>query len=281
MSEAVPHHSETPSSRTFYALGHSAPEMKRLILQAELLAPITERLLRSAGIGDGMRVLDLGCGAGDVSMLAAKLVGPSGSVLGIDRNGEVLQLARERAGAAGFGSIEFEKTPLDTFAAAPHSFDLVVGRYILIHQAEPVSLLKAAARLVRPGGVLAFHEIIHRHYYSSSTPLLEQTLEWLYSACRASFLSPDASERLPILFFEAGLDGPEMSCEALVDSKEARMVPWIVDTFRSLLPAVIKYNIADAVTVDIDTLEDRLRTALSNTHDRFLSPLQVCAWTTI
>ena len=49
--------------------------MRRLVLQAELLKPITERLLREAGIKPGMRILDLGSGAGDVAMLAATLVG--------------------------------------------------------------------------------------------------------------------------------------------------------------------------------------------------------------
>src|ERR1700730_18592339 len=69
---------------TVYVLGHSQDEIGRLIDQAAIIRPTTERLLRSAGIERGMHVLDLGCGAGDVSMLAGKLVGPSGSVLGID-----------------------------------------------------------------------------------------------------------------------------------------------------------------------------------------------------
>src|SRR5438309_1192712 len=67
-------------SETKYVLGHSPSEIRRLVSQAAILRPITERLLRTAGVGRGMRVLDLGCGAGDVSMLAAELVGPSGSV---------------------------------------------------------------------------------------------------------------------------------------------------------------------------------------------------------
>jgi hypothetical protein len=62
-----------------YILGHSQQEIGRLILQATILRPFTERLMRNAEIGPGMRVLDVGCGAGDVSMLAAELVGPSGS----------------------------------------------------------------------------------------------------------------------------------------------------------------------------------------------------------
>ena len=85
---------------TTYALGHSSAEIQRLKNQAAMLRPITERLLRSAGIDAGMRVLDLGCGAGDVSMLAAELVGPAGFVVAIDRSQEVSQ----RGQKAGPGS---------------------------------------------------------------------------------------------------------------------------------------------------------------------------------
>ena len=80
-----------------YVFGHSQREIQRLIYQAAMRRPVTERLLRNVKIGPGTRVLDLGCGAGDVSMLAAQFVGPTGLVVGIDRNREVLTLAAERA----------------------------------------------------------------------------------------------------------------------------------------------------------------------------------------
>jgi ubiquinone/menaquinone biosynthesis C-methylase UbiE len=92
-----------------YVLGHSQREIQRLICQAVMLRPVTERLLRRVQIGPGMRVLDLGCGAGDVSMLVAESVGPTGSVIRIDRNQEVLTLAAERANAAGLRQIRFEQ----------------------------------------------------------------------------------------------------------------------------------------------------------------------------
>jgi ubiquinone/menaquinone biosynthesis C-methylase UbiE len=77
-----------------YFLGSTPAELKRLRFQATILRPITERLLREAGIKEGMRVLDLGCGPGDVSFLAAEIVGPSGSVLGIDQAPEAIGAAR-------------------------------------------------------------------------------------------------------------------------------------------------------------------------------------------
>jgi 2-polyprenyl-3-methyl-5-hydroxy-6-metoxy-1,4-benzoquinol methylase len=139
-------------------LGHSGREIRRLMHQATLLRPTTERLLRGAGIGRGMRVLDLGCDAGDVSMLAAELVGSSGSVVGIDRNPEVVAVARERARTAELRHVDFREVSAEAFSD-PEPFDAVIGRCVLIHQADPVALLRSAASLVRPGGVVAFHEI--------------------------------------------------------------------------------------------------------------------------
>src|SRR5712672_3573865 len=99
-----------------YVLGHSKDEIRRLIDQAAILRPTTERLLRSAGIEQGMRVLDLGCGAGDVSMLAGKLVGPTGSVVGIDPNADVLAVARARAQADGLLHVTFAEASVGTFS---------------------------------------------------------------------------------------------------------------------------------------------------------------------
>ena len=90
-----------------YILGHSDRELRRLMLQADNLRPITTRLLREIGLAGGMRVVDLGCGAGDLAMLAAEIVGPTGAVLAIDRNAAAIVTARERARTAGHANIEY------------------------------------------------------------------------------------------------------------------------------------------------------------------------------
>jgi SAM-dependent methyltransferase len=94
-----------------YVFEDSQREIQRLISQAAIVRPVTERLLRNVKIGPGMHVLDLGCGAGDVSMLAAEFVGPTGLVVGIDRNREVVTLAAERAQSAGLRQVSFEQAP--------------------------------------------------------------------------------------------------------------------------------------------------------------------------
>jgi ubiquinone/menaquinone biosynthesis C-methylase UbiE len=141
-----------------YVLGHSQKEILRLAYQARIIRPVTERLLRSVNVGPGKRVLDLGCGIGDVTMLAAELVGSTGLAVGIDRNRDVLTLAAERAYAAGLRQLRYKQGSVESFSPE-EPFDFVVGRYILVHQADPVGFLRAAARLVSPGGSIAFHEI--------------------------------------------------------------------------------------------------------------------------
>ena len=78
--------SVTTATRSTYALPATDRERQRLMSQAEMVRPITRRLFVDAGIGPGMRVLDLGCGVGDVSLLLADLVGPTGEVVGVDRD---------------------------------------------------------------------------------------------------------------------------------------------------------------------------------------------------
>src|SRR5215469_3622181 len=87
-----------------YVLGNGVREQNRLQYQAAILEKWTGQFFVSAGIQPGMKVLDLGCGMGDVSLLTAKLVGPTGSVIAIDRDRVILEKARERAHRAGMGA---------------------------------------------------------------------------------------------------------------------------------------------------------------------------------
>ncbi len=88
--------STTPSaaaSGSTYVFGHEEVEVQRLLLQGRLYNGYTEHALRIAGLRPGMRVLDIGCGPGDVSFIAARLVGPSGTVLGVDAAPDMVELA--------------------------------------------------------------------------------------------------------------------------------------------------------------------------------------------
>jgi ubiquinone/menaquinone biosynthesis C-methylase UbiE len=271
----------TQMSETTYALGHSSAEIQRLKSQAAMLRPITERLLRSAGIDTGMRVLDLGCGAGDVSMLAAELVGPAGFVVGIDRNQEVLNVARERAREAGLRQISFVRASVEEFSV-DEPFDLVIGRYILVHQQEPVALLRKAARLVLRGGALAFHEVRMSGVTKSFpyVPLWDLTIKLVRIALQSSVANYHGADRLVEHFSEAGMPYPNLFCEELVGgSADSPLYGSLAELLQTLQPQLEKMRIMPAEALAMEGLESRLRDAVVQARSQIYGPAQVCAWT--
>ena len=231
-------------NETIYILGHAAPEIQRLKTQAEILRPITERLLLNAGIQPGMRILDIGCGAGDVAMLAAEKVGAAGSVVAIDRSPEDLRIARDRAQASGLPHIAFEMASAEAFVNKD-LFDLVIGRYVLIHQSDPVALLRAVARLVKPGGAVAFHEIRLRQKCGSmpNVPLFELIEKLIRMAFLSALPSHDVGDRLIQCFSDAGIPRPELFCETPIWDGADAPCRWLVSTLRSLLPQLHRIGI--------------------------------------
>jgi 2-polyprenyl-3-methyl-5-hydroxy-6-metoxy-1,4-benzoquinol methylase len=247
-----------------YVMGYSQHESERLMLQARVLRPMTERLLRGAGIGPGMRVLDLGSGAGDVAMLAAELVGPHGSVIGIDRDAPSVALAEHRAMSAGLTWAEFRAVSAEEFAE-DWAFDAVIGRYVLVHQANPAAFLKAAARNVRVGGVIAFHELDITPAGPVSMPEVpawDQTVAWIKRALAATVTHYDVGGRLLSHFAEAGLPQPELRGEFVAGGgSDSPLYPWMAETARTLLPVLARIGVP-ADEIGIETLEARLRTAV-------------------
>ena len=119
-----------------YALGHSEHELERLSRQAEVFAPFTRQLFEQAGISSGMRILDVGCGAGDVAFLAAALVGPNGEVVGADHSAAAVEWAVARAQEQGISNVKFlEGDP--AVLEFEQQFDAVVGRLRKLGSACP------------------------------------------------------------------------------------------------------------------------------------------------
>src|ERR1700733_8911137 len=124
---------------TPYALGATSAEHARLIRQAVIWDPFTERLFRDAGIGPGQRVLDIGSGVGDVAMLAARMVGPSGEVVGVERDAGTIARARARVSEAGLYNVSFTQSDVSQLSSSK-PFDAVVGRFILMFLPDPLGV---------------------------------------------------------------------------------------------------------------------------------------------
>jgi 2-polyprenyl-3-methyl-5-hydroxy-6-metoxy-1,4-benzoquinol methylase len=267
-----------------YVLGSSPNELERLILQDRMiLRPITERLLRQAGLTQGMRVLDLGCGTGGVSLLAAEMVGTSGAVVGIDQSADAIAMAKERARIRGFQESSFRVSSVEEFSSV-EPFDIVIGRYVLMYQPSPAAFIRAASRHVRPGGVVAFHEVaLHRGYHSlPSYPAWEMMAKCLNLGFSIGAPNWDAAGRLVAHFQAAGLAHPHLFAELPVGGgEETPIYGWLAGTVRSLMPKLLEHGCVTEEEVSIDTLEDRLRSGAVELQAQVDGPPQVCAWVRI
>src|SRR5260370_29862491 len=137
--------------------GHQAGEEVRLQKLGQLLYPSTRYLFEKAGIEPGMKVLDVGSDAGDVTLLLAELVGPTGSIVGVDVYPAVLEVARARVRAARLNNITFIAEDIRKVSLDNH-FDAVVGRNVLMYVADPAEVLRICADHLQPRAVMAFQE---------------------------------------------------------------------------------------------------------------------------
>jgi SAM-dependent methyltransferase len=267
------------SSSANYALGYSPQEERRLVNQAGYYGPLTEDAFRYAGLARGMRVLDIGCGVGDVSMLAARMVGPHGSVLGIDRAETSLETARRRARNAKLANVAFSACELDDFHG-DETFDAIVGRLILLYLPEPSATIKRLCARLRPGGVVVFQEVdLTAAKASAAAPLFERAVGWVTSAFSANGVPIDMGRQLPSIFIAAGLPRPRLIAAQRVESGGDEFAyDYISSTVRSLLPLIVRHGIATAEDVDIDTLADRLCNEAANADTVVYMPRLVAAW---
>jgi SAM-dependent methyltransferase len=269
-----------PASRNpDYALGHSERELSRLTRQAELFEPFTRQLFLEAGIVAGMHVLDVGCGSGDVSFLAAELVGPEGRITGVDRAAPAVEWATRRAQANRAGNVTFlEGDPAEMHFQRP--FDAVVGRLVLMYYPDPIATVRRLAATVRAGGLVVFQEFaVSICRTRPPAPQFDRNIDWIRRTLSATGARIELGLELYSVFLAAGLPGPLMRIDAKIAGGPGSPVYEVVtEVTRSLLPAMEKLQVATAAEVDITTLAERLRREVVAAKGVVVSPALVGAW---
>ncbi len=263
-----------------YVMGRSAEETARLQKQSLLYDPSTRRLFEEAGITAGMKVLDVGSGAGDVALLAADLVGPSGTVIGVDPNPSILETARERVRAAGLSNVSFIADDIRS-AKLDHDFDAVVGRLVLIYLGEPEALLRLLSGHLRPGGIVAFQEIDWTNGPTAVPPSrhLAQVWKWVPETFRRAGLDPQIGLKLHQIFLAAGLPAPTMHLDAPVGGGlDWAGYDYMASGLRSMLPYILQHGVATEEEVDIDTFAERLRAEVVGQQGVVMSQTFIRAW---
>ena len=284
MARTHPEISHASDRDATYTLGRTSHETTRLIEQSRIYGESTTRLCRRAGITEGMRVLEIGSGAGDVALTLAKLVGSTGQVVGLDINAKILDTARQRAANAGMRNVEFIAGDARTLDF-PDKFDAIVGRFVLMYMADPDDAFAGLVAHLKPGGIAAFQEpeyTLYPAFLHPDTPLMNQLIRWILDVFEHSGAHLDMGIGLYRAFVEAGLPPPSMHLQSPIGAAESWSgYRYMATIFQSLLPLLEKYGLATAEQVDVDTLSARLRQEVLTSKRPFFLPPHVTAHATL
>jgi SAM-dependent methyltransferase len=264
-----------------YAWGSSDQERQRLASQGDLLRPATERLFRAAGIGPGARVLDCGSGGGDVSVIVAELVTPSGEVLGIDRDAAQVEAATLRVKELGLTHVRFEKSDLASPPDGP--FDAIVGRLVLMYQPDVEAVLGTLVDRLASGGVMAFMEYDlnppDAPIMWPRSPLLEQLVHWIDAVWEVLGNQTRMGTRLPSLLRSAGLE-PQLPYEltgAVLTGDEA-VLKFLMTMIVGISPVLTGHGIATEQEVDTNNFAERVRADLGPDPVLVVSGPSLAVW---
>ena len=266
----------TPNSG--YILGDTDAEQERLIRQATRISPLTERFFREAGLGPGQRVLDLGSGVGDVAILAGTLVGPSGEVVGVERDTRTIARARARAAEAGHHHVSFIQSDI-ALLSSHKSFDAVVGRFILQFLPDPVGVLRLVSQLLRPGGVVAFQEPSWVPFLllCPHLPLWSAGASLIHEHARRAGVNTQMGLALYRVFQEAGLPAPNMHMEVPLGN-DPDFTRWLSDVICGHKAQYQQFGLSLEPLGDLDTLAERLQEEVASSNTVVPWPALIGAW---
>jgi ubiquinone/menaquinone biosynthesis C-methylase UbiE len=211
-------------------------------------------------------------------MLAARLVGSTGEVVGVDRDARSISRAESRASEAGLRNVRFVEFDVADIPS-DRLFDAAVGRYILQFLPDPVGVLRSLSRLVRPGGIIAFQENSWAPFValSANVPLWSTGVRLLHEVSRRFGVNLEMGPELHKTFLAAGLPAPSMRLEVPL-SNEPDITRWVSDTVRAVLPQFKKFDIAIDSLGDLDTLQERLHEAVTASNTVVPLLCMVGAW---
>lgn len=264
------------SSSTVYILSTGAQDVERLRILNQVYGSASHAVLRRAGLAEGLRVAEIGCGTGNMTCWLTRQVGPRGAVIGIDKNEPQIEQARQQAAKQQLTNVTFQVGDAYAPGLSPGSFDMAYCRLVLIHLKRPLEALRALRDLVQPGGRVVCEELDLGHWLCNPPArCIERFFELnlkLREHCGEDYRLGSA---LPRLFREAGFAAPEATAHLpLVLRGENKRL--LAMTFHQFAPALVEEGLATPEEV-MQIAEDMVRVAADETTLLGL-PLTVQVW---
>ena len=239
----------------------------------------THQLLKDAGISAGMRVLDVGCGSGDVTFMLSNLVTDTGEVIGIDHDRNALSIANKRkVTSSKQAQPTFMQSDLLDLPESVGTFDAIVGRRVLVYQADTVSAVTELAKHLRPGGTMIFqeHDTTMAPASVDSFELHRKAQSWIQHMIALEGADLHIGFNLHSIFTKAGLNVESVRAECLIQTPDAPYnLGYIV---KACLPRIIALGVATPEEIGIETLQQRLDDERNQSKSIYIGDVIFGAW---
>jgi len=241
-----------------YILATGEAAASRLEMLEEIFGPHSRQLLVEAGLSKGLRIADIGCGTGPVSLWIGTQIGADGRVVGVDMSCEQLQVAQANAATAGLTNVSFQEGSAYETNLPSGQFDMIYSRFLMCHITEPAKALREMRALLKPDGILVCEDHDNGGIFSEPPTRAYQRLVEISDAVnRARGLDSHIGLKLPRLFGEAGFTRPEVMVKQIAELRGPNKRFWEI-TLREATQAILAAGAA--TQEELDTICAGLRT---------------------
>jgi len=242
------------------------------------LSQITEQLLRRAQIKQGMRVLDIGCGSGEVTRAIADIVGPLGTVIGIDGSAAALAAAEAATDSTTYQNISFILCDLSELQPELGTFDCIVGRRVLMYVPGPESVIAKLISLLRPGGRIALqeHDATMTPGRTGSWPVHDKVHHWIWESVRREGANPNLGFSLAPMLSSAGAEVETVWAQAIFSGYENGVHHQLHDLVKMMKARLLASGVITEEEIDLPSLETRLAAERSANRSSYVSDMAIC-----
>jgi ubiquinone/menaquinone biosynthesis C-methylase UbiE len=206
-----------------------------------------------------MRVLDVGCGSGDLSIMASEMVGSSGEVVGFDSSESAVSLARDAVKERHISIARFIQADIAELPEDIGTFDAIIGRRVLMYQSDPAKSINSLLPCLTAKGKMVFQEsdCMAASFHADSMPLHTNVQKWTWDTVAKEGGNVHIGRQLYALMRNAKLKITLMRAEAILHTFESGSdLGWAA---KMMAPRMISQGVVTAEELDVNTLEDRLQ----------------------